>query len=100
MADPMKDNDDKGYVVLGQEFDGGYEATHISPDGISHGKLYTDLSLAPEGVDMKVNLEKIAGPYYNIKSTETISRPAMVNSRAYRNNWDNIFGGKAVVGSA
>jgi len=100
MADPMKNDDDKGYIVLGQEFEGGFEATHVSPDGISHGQLYTDLSSAPEGVDTKINLERIAGPYYNIKSTEPISRPAMVNSQAYRKNWDNIFGGGPVVGEA
>lgn len=35
-----------------------------------------------------------------IESVVSHSGPAMVNSRAYQNGWDNIFGKKPVVGKA
>jgi hypothetical protein len=96
----MKDKDDKGYVVLGPPIEGGYQALHIDQNGARPGRVYTSREAAPEDVDAKICLERIAGPFHKIVSEEPVGRPAMVNSRAYRNNWDNIFGGKSVIGEA
>ena len=97
----MKDDDDKGYVVLGPEIEGGCKALHIDENGVQSGRLYRDLESVPGGIfDAKLHLERVEGPLHRIISEEPVSRPAMVNNRAYRNNWDNIFGGKSVVGEA
>lgn len=96
----MKSDDDKGYVVLGPRVEGGYEVLHINQEGVKPGRIYRDEASAPGEIDAKINLEKIAGPIHKVISEEPVSRPAMVNSRAYRDNWDNIFGGKSVVGEA
>lgn len=98
----MKDDDDKGYVVLGPEIDGGCKALRFDKDGVEPGRLYRDLESVPEGevVSAEVHLERVAGPLHRIISEKPVGRPALVNSRSYREHWDNIFGGKSVVGEA
>lgn len=96
----MKKDDDKGYVVLGPPIPGGYEALRINQEGSRPARVYMEEASVPGGAGSKLSLERIAGPFHKVVSEEPIGRPAMVNSRSYRENWDNIFGGKSVVGEA
>lgn len=51
----------------------------------------------PEGVEV-VRLEHVGKGVARV--AEVISGPPMVNSEAFRNNWDSIFGHKQPVGEA
>jgi len=53
----------------------------------------------PEGVDVEtVRLEHVGQGVARV--AEVISGPAKVNSRAYCDGWDTIFGSKQAVGEA
>jgi hypothetical protein len=53
----------------------------------------------PPGVEV-VHLEHRNGNEYNVTVAPACDGPAMVNSSAYRSNWDSIFGGRQTVGQA
>lgn len=53
----------------------------------------------PPGAEM-VQLKHRAGNEYEVTETVASSGPPMVNSSAYRSNWDTIFGGRQTVGQA
>lgn len=62
---------------------------------------------AKEGQDLSgqelVHLVKDDKPGYRVESIykgKPVGKPAMVNSKAFMNNWTNIFGSKTTVGEA
>jgi len=97
------DKEDKGFLVMGPELEnGGRAAIRIDKDGAHPGEMYRP-GTAPmdsEGDFTRIKTEQISGPIYQVTEEEPIGRPSMVNSRAYRENWDNIFGNKQVVGES
>jgi hypothetical protein len=55
-----------------------------------------------EGADSVLELKHLEGPFYEVQSETrlTASGPAQVSSRAYRDGWSRLFGGKETVGRA
>jgi hypothetical protein len=100
MAD---DKEDKGFIVMGPELpNGGRAAVHVDKDGVHPGEMFRE-GEAPEcteGELTRVKTEQIAGPLYQVTESEPVGKPSLVNSRAYRQNWENIFGKKQDVGEA
>jgi hypothetical protein len=96
-------DDDKGYLIMGPELDNGARsAVRVNKDGVQAGEMYPP-GTAPnynDGTLTRIKTKPISGVFHEIVDEEPIGRPAMVNSKAYRNNWDNIFGNKQVVGNA
>lgn len=108
MADE-KDNgsgDSKGVVLIGPPLpSGGRKALKIDSEGVHPGEMYKEGN-APTNRDdgtltrLKTKPLGDSGKVLEIMDEQPIGRPAMVNSRAYRDNWDTIFGSKKVVGNA
>jgi hypothetical protein len=101
MAD---DKEDKGFVVMGPELsNGGRAALRVTKEGTQEGVMFRE-GEAPadcgEGELTRVETEQIAGPIYQVTSEVPISKPSKVNSKAFRNNWDGIFGNKQAMGEA
>jgi hypothetical protein len=101
MADDEKE--DKGFLVMGPELNNGSRAAlRITKEGVHPGELFRE-GTAPEcddGSITRIKTEQIGGSVYQVVEEEPIGKPSKVNSRDYRNNWDNIFGKKTVVGDA
>jgi hypothetical protein len=96
---PAKKNDN-GFIIIGQEFDNCYSTIRVDKDGVRLGHLYKEGAVPDgEGDITRITTEQIAGPIYNIVDEKLIGKPTKVNSKAYRDGWDNIFG-KGVVGQA
>jgi len=101
----MADNkEDKGFVVMGPELKtGGRAALRITKEGTREGVMFRE-GEAPDdcggGELTRVETEKIAGAIYQVTSEVPIGKPSKVNSKAFRDNWDGIFGNKRVVGDA
>jgi len=97
------DKEDKGFIVMGHELEnGGRAALRIDKEGVHPGEMFRE-GQAPdcaEGLLTRVQTEQIAGQIYQVTEEEPVGKPSMVNSRAYRNNWDNIFGNKQAVGDS
>ena len=62
---------------------------------------------AKEGHDLSdgelIKLTRDDKPGYKVESLykgESVGKPAMVNSKAFKSNWTNIFGSKTTVGEA
>ena len=99
----MADQEDKGFIVMGPELEnGGRAAIRVDRDGVHSGEMFREGQVpdCDEGLLTRVETEQIAGPIYQVTSEEPVGKPSMVNSRAYRNNWDNIFGKKQAIGEA
>lgn len=95
------DKEDKGFIVMGPELEsGGRAALRVDKEGVHCGEMFREGHVPTEGYGeiTRVVTEQIAGPLYQVTEEEPIGKPSMVNSRAYRNNWENIFGNKQEVG--
>jgi hypothetical protein len=94
------DKEDKGFLIMGPPTEnGGRTALRVDKDGVYAGELFKPGS-APEGDITRITTSPISGNIYQITEEEHIGKPSLVNSKAYRENWENIFGNKQVVGEA
>lgn len=96
----MSDKEDKDLLVMGPELSSGARAVlKITKDEVYAGSVYPE-DKAPEEANTRITTKSLGGSVYEIVSEEPIGKPARVNSRAFRENWDTIFGQQSVIGSA
>jgi hypothetical protein len=96
--------EDKGFIIMGPELEnGGRSALRVTTEGTQEGVLFRE-GLAPNdcagGMLSRIRTEQISGSIYQVTDEEVIGKPSMVNSKQYRENFDNIFGNKQAVGEA
>lgn len=110
----MDDKDDSGcgdgedFAVLGPPADGGgqYVLRHLSDCSWQAGVLRPLEDGKPvHGEIVCLRPREDGGPGYAVESVNaggktSGSGPAMVNSKAFRDGWDGIFGKKVAVGEA
>ena len=76
------------HVVLRSDPEGNLRIGVLGP--VRDGQTYSnDAEL--------VTLQHLEGEVYQVSAS---TGPALVNSQAYRNNWEGIFGNRSPVGSA
>jgi hypothetical protein len=97
MSDDTKP--DKLYMGGSCPVHGTAPVLRVRDDGFDVGMLHPlrDGQPIPPGGEL-VELKRCADGSYDARTVE--GGPAMVNSPAFKQGWDNIFGGKQEVGRA
>lgn len=96
----------KGVVLLGPSLPGGgRKAIKIDSEGVHPGEMFKEGHVPAHregGTLTRLATKPLDGnsDVLEVMDEQPIGRPAMVNSKTYRDNWDNIFGNKKVVGNA
>ena len=103
MAEDKKDCDEQEFVVVGPQIADGvilgvhhgknHEASHVILKSMEAGCDYSSndiVSLSPREDRRGMDVEYIhrAGG----SGSDITAKPSMVNSKAYRDNWDAVFG--------
>lgn len=87
------------FISYGPPHDGVAPCRVYGDEGIHEGLLVSDEvaeSSGFQGEHTKVKMEHVS---QGLACITKVKKPSMVNSQAYRNNWDGIFG-KQTVGEA
>jgi len=98
----MITKEDKGFVIMGPELEnGGRAALRIDKDGVRSGEMFREGQMSDCDCEVtRIETKQISGSIYEVTEEEPVGRPSMVNSLAYRNNWNNIFGNKQEIGAS
>jgi hypothetical protein len=95
-----QDGETKGTVWVGPDIGDGQRAA-IRFDGSGGAECGI---LAPVGPDADhvLDLKQRSGPFYDVvgEAHATLSGPPKVTSKAYRDGWTRVFGGKHPVGGS
>lgn len=97
MSDDKKDNNpgDNGFIVLGPDLpNGGRAALRVTKDGGWVGEMHK------EGSVTRVVTKPLGNSILEVVDETPIGKPSKVNSKAYQDGWDRIFGGKKEVDNA
>ena len=108
MADEKKADLPSDVIVVGETLPNGdasfvrYREDEAGPvvQGGTLRVLSEDPSEDGSDVDEVVRLSHVTDNVYNVVETVRKGGPAMVNSPAFRNGWETLFGNRQTVGQA
>ena len=95
---------DHGFLIKGPQVSETEQAVvRVGPDGLKTGTISKLGDVSDKEPSSLIRTEQIGdSPIYTVTDEfpSTTGGPALVNSQAFKDGWDSIFGQKQTVGQA